>query len=152
VLMRPQLILLLKLLAYTLVLNVLRYYPGGWLEMYTIMEPMHEPMAMHPDAFGFTSSDLPSSYFYNFMLWLAVVLIFHIAKDALTGKMIIRSLKVFALCCLFFCSLAAVYMNHFNQDIRTFFMYSMLDAVLLFSFLGSINGLLYPLFFKSQTT
>lgn len=148
--MRSQWLVIPKLLGYTVLLNVLRYYPGGWLEMYTIMEPMHRPMSAHPDAFGFTAADLPSSYFYNFVLWLSVVLIFHLAKDGLKGKMIVRSLIVFGVCCLFFCSLAAVYMNHFNQGIRTFFRYSMVDAVLLFSYLGILNGLLYPYFFKSN--
>lgn len=149
--MRNQLILILKLLGYTVLLNVLRYFPGGYLEIYTIMEPMHQPMITNPDAFGFSEKDYPLSFLYNFVLWLSVILIFHISHPSLKGKMIFRSLLIFGLCCLFFCSLAAVYMNHFNQEIRTFFRYSMLDAVILFTYLGTVNGLLYPHVFKKAS-
>ncbi len=138
----------LKLFVYTILLNILRYFPGGWIEMYTIFDPMHQPMEDYPDCFGFTENDLPASFAYNFLLWLSVVLIFHIAHKSLSGGMIFRSLIVFGLCCLFFVSIAAIYMNHYTLGIRSFYLYSMLDAVLLFSFLGLVNGWLYPVFFK----
>ena len=139
-----------KLFLYTIILNILRYFPGGFIESYTIFESMHQPMEQYPDCFGFTAKDLPASYAYNFLLWLSVVLIFHIAHKSLHGKMIVRSLIVFAVCFLFFASLAAVYMNHYTQGIRIFYIYSILDGLILFSFLGIINGYLYPLFFKHE--
>ena len=140
---------ILKLLIYTIILNILRYFPGGLIEMYTIFEPMHKPMEAYPDCFGFTDADFTTSYAYNFLLWFSVVLIFHIGHKSLKGKMMQKSMIFFGICCLFFVSLAAVYMNHFQQGIRPFFMYSMLDGLILFSYLGAINGLLYPLIFKS---
>ena len=140
----------IKLLFHTIILNILRYIPGGLIESYTIFEPMHRPMEQYPDCFGFSSNDLPSSYFYNFAMWFCVVLIFHIAHKALTGKLILRSLIIFGLCFLFFASLAAIYMNHYNSDIRTFYLYSILDGLLLFLFLGIVNGFLYPVFFKNE--
>lgn len=79
------------------------------------------------------------------MLWLSTTWIFHVAHPALNGSWIIRSLKIFGLGCLFFISLAAVYMNHYAPDIRTFYRYSKLDALILFPLLGVANGLLYPL-------
>ena len=139
----------LKLLGYVILINVLRYFPGGWIESVTIFEPMHAPMADYPDCFGFTEADLPSSLFYNFCLWLIVIILFHIAHPAIKGKMIYKSLLIFGLCGAFFISLAAVYMNHFTEGIRTFFRYSMIDGLILFTYLGIINALLYPVIFKS---
>lgn len=140
----------LKLIFYTVIINVLRYFPGGLIESYTIFEPMHKPMEDYPDCFGFTDKDLPASFAYNFVLWLSVVLIFHIAHKSLHQHMLIRSLIIYGLCCLFFVSLAAVYMNHYTMGIRTFYLYSMLDGLILFTYLGVINGFLYPLFFKQK--
>ena len=140
----------LKLFLYTILLNILRYFPGGFIESYTIFKPMHQPMEQYPDCFGFTAQDFPSSYAYNFLMWLSVILIFHIAHTSLKGKMIYRSIFIFALCFLFFASLSAIYMNHYIHGIRTFYVYSMLDGVILFSLLGIINGYVYPLFFKHE--
>ena len=141
----------IKLFVYTVLLNIIRYFPGGFIESITIFEPMHKPMEEYPDCFGFTEADLRFSYAYNFLLWLSVVLIFHISHRSLNGKMIFRSLIIFGICFLFFGSLAAIYMNHFVPGIRSFYIYSILDGLILFSLLGVINGFLYPLFFKHET-
>jgi hypothetical protein len=148
--MNAQVISFLKLLLYTLILNVLRYFPGSILEQYTIMGPMHAPMEQFPDCFGFRPEDFPTSLIYNFMLWFSVVILFHWAHRHLNGAMWVKSLQVFGICCLFFVSLAAVYMNHYTEGMRPFYRYSMLDALILFAFLGLINGFLYPLFFRKK--
>ena len=56
----------LKLLLYVILLNILRYYPGGWIESVIIFDGMHAPMVAQADCFGFTAEDLPLSYFFNF--------------------------------------------------------------------------------------
>ncbi|MEQ9593772.1 MAG: hypothetical protein RLN86_14295 [Cyclobacteriaceae bacterium] len=137
----------LKLLAYTLILNILRYFPGSWIETYTIFESMHRPMAEFPDCFGFTDADFPSSLLYNFMMWLSVTSIFHVGHASIKGSLLFKSLVFYGLCCMFFISLAAIYMNHFTAGIRVFYMYSILDGLILFTFLGFVNSILYPKFF-----
>jgi hypothetical protein len=139
----------LKLILLVVMLNLIRHLVGGPIEAFTIMEPMHRVMPEYPTCFNnqFTGWDWASSFFYNFMLWFSITWIFHIAHPALSGSWVVRSLKVFGLGCLFFISLAAVYMNHYVPDIRTFYQYSMLDALILFPLLGVANGLLYPWIF-----
>ncbi len=135
-----------KFLLLVIILNLIRYFIVGPIEGLTIMEPMHRVMPEYPECFNneFTQFDWMTSFFYNFMLWVSVVWIFHLAHPALKGSYLIKSLKVFGICCLFFSSLAAIYMNHYIVDIRTFYRYSILDAIIVFTILGVGNGLLYP--------
>ena len=141
-----------KFITLVIILNLIRYLIGGPIEGFTIMEPMHRVMPQYPDCFNneFTQADWASSFFYNFMLWLSVVWIFHVAHPSVGGSYLVKSFKIFGLCCLFFVSLAAVYMNHYSTDIRTFYQYSMVDALILFSLLATANGFLYPLLFKEK--
>lgn len=140
----------LKLIAYVLFLYLVRLFVIGWVEQYTIFGPMHEPMTAYEDCFGFTMDDLPLSHLFNYCLWLSVVLLFHLTRKSLEWKTIWTSLIVFGVCCLLFISLTGAYMNHFNQGIRVFFRYAMLDGVLLFGSLGLLNGLVYPVVFREQ--
>ena len=114
------------------------------------MEPMHRVMPRHPEVFDldFTTADFGISLFYNYMLWFSATLVFHVAHPALRGPIWLRSLKIFALMLLFFCSLAAVYMNHYTAGVKPFYVWSMVDAVILFPLVGLANGVLYPLFFR----
>jgi len=141
---------LLKLILLALVLYIIRFYGIGLLEQTSIFQPMHAPMSAYPDCFGFTMDDLPMSHLFNYGLWLSVVFIFHLAHPSIEAKMIWRSLLIFGICGLFFVSLTGAYMNHFNDGIRVFFRYAMLDALLLFGILGLTNGLLYPVFFRQS--
>lgn len=141
----------LKFLLLVVILNVVRYLVGGPIEAITIMEPMHEVMPKYPQAFDteFTNTDFAISFFYNFMLWLTAAWVFHIAHPALKGNFISKSFKIFGLMCLFFISLAAVYMNHYSDPIKKFYLFSMLDAIIVFSIVALANGLIYPRLFKS---
>lgn len=142
----------LKLILLVVLLNLIRYLIGVPIEGITIMEPMHRVMPEYPRCFNndFTGQDWASSLFYNFMLWFSITWIFHVAHPALAGSWIARSLKIFGLGCLFFISLAAIYMNHYVPDIRTFYQYSMLDALILYPLLGLANGVLYPRIFGKE--
>ena len=84
-----------------------------------------------------------TSYFYNFMMWLSIVWVFHWMHPVLGGNMVVRSLKVFGIMLLFFASLAAVLMNHYQA--RQFHALIILDGVIVFPIIGVLNGLLYPL-------
>lgn len=140
----------LKLLLLVLILNLIRYFVGGPIEAFTIMEPMHSVMPQYPQVFDndFDNIDFSVSLFYNFMMWLTVVWVFHVAHPALRGSWISKSLRIFALMCLFFISLAAVYMNHYNAPVKKFYLFSMVDALIVFAIVGLANGILYPRIFK----
>ncbi|MFQ5633107.1 MAG: hypothetical protein ACE5I1_30435 [bacterium] len=142
----------LKFILLVIILNVVRYLIGGPIEAVTIMEPMHAVMPKYPEVFDtdFSGADFAISFFYNFMLWLTATWVFHIAHPALMGNFIAKSFKVFGLMCLFFISLAAVYMNHYIDAIKTFYIFSMIDAIIVFSVVALANGLIYPKLFKMK--
>ena len=143
---------LLKFLLLVLILNIIRYLLGGPIEAVTIMEPMHEVMPKYPEVFDtdFTGTDFAISFFYNFMMWLTATWVFHVAHPAVSGNFIVKSLKIFGLMCLFFISLAAVYMNHYTAPIKQFYLFSMIDAIIVFSIVALGNGLIYPRLFKQE--
>ena len=122
-----------KLAALVLLLNVIRYLVGGPLEAITIMEPMHRVMPFYPEVFNtdFTSTDFTISLFYNYMMWA-------------------QSLKSYLIMAAFFCSLAAVYMNHYSSEIKPFYFWSMIDALILFPLIGLANAVFDPRFFPAQ--
>ncbi|HSR69026.1 MAG TPA: hypothetical protein VLU25_13905 [Acidobacteriota bacterium] len=138
--------LVLRLLALTVLLNLLRYLVGGFIEGFTIMGPMHAPMARFPQVFDtdFSGGDLAVSLLYNFMMWFFAVCLFHLMQPSLAGGWWAKSFKGYGLVCLFFISLAAVYMNHYNDAVKPFYLWSMVDAVIVFSVVAAGNALLYP--------
>lgn len=142
----------LKLVLLCLLLNVVRYFVGGPLEAVTIMEPMHAPMSRYPDVFDtdFTRRDFTVSLGYNFAMWLVVTVVVHLLFPVLRGPAILRSLQGFGLMALFFVSLAAVYMNHYTGPMRAFYAWSMVDALLVFSLLGLVYGVVYPWLFPER--
>lgn len=142
-----------RLLALTLLLNIVRYVIGIPIEAVTIMEPMHRVMPLFPEVFDndFTARDFMISLAYNFMLWFSAVLVFHVAQPALAGPMWLRSFKVFGIMALFYASLAAIYMNHFTDAVKPFFIWSIVDALIIFSVVALANGVLYPRLFPRQT-
>jgi hypothetical protein len=142
----------IRLLALTVVLNVIRYVVGGPIEAVTIAEPMHAVMPEYPQVFdvAFTSRDIAVSLGYNFAMWLTAGVVFHLLHPVLRGHMVLRSLQSYGLMALFFCSVAAVYMNHYQDPIKPFYLWSMVDAVIVFTLVGLANGLLYPLFFRRR--
>jgi hypothetical protein len=144
----------LRLFLLVLLLNVIRYVVGGPIESVTVLSPMFAAMAANADCFNanFTTTDFTTSYFYNFMLWFTITWIFHVAHPALRGGMIVRSLKIFGLGCLFFASLSAIYMNHYPAAIRSFYVWSIVDGLILFPLLGLANGWLYPRFFSASSS
>ena len=141
---------IVRLALLVLVLNLIRYLVGGPIEGATIMEPMHRVMPEHPGVFDndFTAADFATSLGYNYVMWFAVALGFHFMHPSLRGGWIVRSLKAHAVMCLFFVGLAAVYMNHYADSIKPFYVWSMVDAVIIFTLVGFATGLLYPRFFR----
>lgn len=142
----------LKLVLLCVLLNLVRYFVGGPLESVTIMEPMHAVMPRYPEVFDtdFTRADFAISLGYNFGMWLVATVVVHLLFPMLRGPAVLRSLQGFGLMALFFISLAAVYMNHYAPPVRPFYVWSMVDALLVFGVVGAANGLLYPRFFPER--
>lgn len=140
----------LKFLLLVVLLNVVRYVVGGPIESVTIMEPMHAVMPEYPEVFdtNFSTTDFTISLGYNFMMWCTATWVFHLTHPVFGGHVVAKSLKVFGLMCMFFVSQAAVYMNHYTDPVKPFYLYSMLDGLIVFTIVGVANGLLYPLFFE----
>ena len=61
-----------------------------------------------------------------------------------------KSFKIFGLMCLFFVSVAAVYMNHYTDAVKPFYFFSMIDALIVFLMVALANGLIYPRLFKKE--
>jgi hypothetical protein len=140
---------IMKLAGLVVLLNVVRYLLGGFVEGLTIMEPMHRPMSLYPEVFDndFTTTDFTISLIYNYAVWFFATVAFHLLNPLLKGSIWVRSLKSYGLMAAFFCSLAAVYMNHYTADVKPFYFWSMVDAVIVFTIVALANALLYPRFF-----
>lgn len=136
--------LVARLLVLTLVLNVVRYVVGAPLEGWLIIPGMFGAMAERPGVFNvdFTTGEWVTSYLYNFAMWGSVVLLFHMARPALTGGTVTRSFKVFGAALALYLALSAVLMNH--HEARAFWYWHLLDGVLVFPIVALANGLLYP--------
>ncbi len=131
-------------LALVILLNVLRYLVGGPIEAVTFLPHLFGEMEKYPTYFAteFTAVDWMTSYFYNFMMWLAAVWIFHLLRPALRGTDLTVSLKVFSLMWLFFASVSAVYMNHYSHP-KMFYIVNIADSLFVFGLVALANGLLY---------
>jgi hypothetical protein len=141
---------MLKFLVLVVLLNLARYLLGWLPEGWWVLPGMFGVMEKFPESFNvnFSSQDFAVSLFYNFMLWLSAAWIFHVAHANVRGNFVVRSLKVYGIIWLFFISLSAVYMNHFVDRVKPFYLYSMLDAIVLFPIIALANGLLYPRLFR----
>ncbi len=141
-----------KLILITLILNIVRYFVGGPIEGIVLMSAMHQAMPLYPEVWDndFSTRDFVISLGYNFALWFAVVLNFHLMAPGLKGPMLLRSFISFGVSGFIFISLAAVYMNHFIAESRAFFAWSIVDALILFPLLALANSLVYPLIFENS--
>ena len=134
----------LRFLLLVVILNVLRYGIAGLIEGPLIMPSLTGVMEAHPDVFiaEFTTLDWVTSFVYNFVMWLVVVWIYHLAQANLAGSDIVKSLKVFGIAWLFFASVSLIYMNHYGVG-REFYHWNILDGVIAYTVVGLANGLLY---------
>ena len=115
------------------------------MEWLLVLDRLFAEMEKHASYFNteFTAFDWVTSYFYNFMVWLAITWVFHKMHPVLSGNHLVKSLKVYALMYVFFASVSAVYMNHYRHP-KAFYLYNLLDALIVFPLVAIANGLLYP--------
>ena len=138
--------MVVKLLALVVVLNIVRYVAGAPFEAWLVFEGLSRAMEASP-CFNtsFTTSDWVTSYLYNFMMWLSITWLFFLADRGLKGHYVVRSLKLYGIAWLFFAALSGIYMNHYSHP-KDFYFFNVLDALIVFTIVAVANGLLYPLF------
>jgi hypothetical protein len=134
----------MRFLALVVALNILRYVLGAAVEPFLIFDGLFGAMEAAKDTFNtsFTTVDWVTSYFYNFMVWFACALVFHMARPAVSGRDVSASLRVFGIMWVFFASVSAVYMNHYSHP-KDFYLWNIADALLVFAIVAICNGILY---------
>jgi len=136
--------LIVRLLGLVLILNVIRYGGGFLFESYLIFPGLFGAMEESASYFRseFRTIDWVTSYLYNFVMWLTCVWVFHLIRPAIEGSDLVKSFKAFGIMWLSFASVSAIYMNHYSHP-RAFYVWNVLDAVLVFALVAIGNGLLY---------
>lgn len=136
--------LILRFLALVVVLNVSRYLGGFLIEPFVIFPGLIAAMQESAAYFNtaYTTFDWVTSYFYNFMMWLSSVWVFHLMRPAIKGSDLIASFKVFGIMCLSFASVSAILMNYYSHP-KDFYFWIILDAVIVFAIVAACNGMLY---------
>ena len=136
--------LLLRFLALVVILNMLRYVGGSLKELLIIFPGLSVAMDESASYFNaeFATFDWVTSFFYNFMMWLVCLWVFHLMRPALKGSDLVASFKVFGIMCLFFASISAILMNHYSHP-KDFYFWIILDGVFMYALVAVGNGLLY---------
>lgn len=146
-----NLTVILRLTLLCILLNLIRYYVIGFIEGVVVMGPFLQAMGESASYFRteFQTMDWVTSYAYNFIMWFTAVVAFHMVRPQLTGSMMVRSLKVFVFFAVVFAAISAIYMNHYSHP-KDFYVWSILDAALVFPLMGLANGWLYPLLVRES--
>lgn len=133
-----------RFLGLVLLLNIIRYAGGFLFEPFIIFPGLFGAMAENASYFRteFETFDWVTSYLYNFLMWMSAVWLFHIARPALRGSDMVCSLKIFGILWLNFAAVSAIYMNHYSHP-RDFYLWNILDGLLVFTLVAVGNGLLY---------
>jgi len=141
----------LKFLGLVVALNIVRYTVPLPYEWPLAVAPMMEVMQKNPVYFNsdFTTFDWVTSYFYNFIMWCGFTWVYYYLHKAFKGNHVTRSLKVYAIMLVLFSAVSAIYMNHYSHP-KGFYVWSIVDAALVFPPVAIANGLLFPLIFKKE--
>jgi len=141
----------LRFIVLVIILNLVRYFVIGFIEQPTILPYLFAQMEANIEYFNasFNIIDWITSYFYNFVMWLIIVWIFHLIHPVIKGNFYIKSLKVFGIMWIFFASVSAIYMNHYSHS-KGFYFWNIMDALLVYALLAIANGFLYPFIMNNQ--
>jgi hypothetical protein len=139
----------MKFLALVIILNLLRYTYAYLPIEGAVFGPLILAIGINPEYFNmnFTTFDWTTSYFYNFMLWLTITWVYFYLHPAFNGNHIVKSLKIYGIFWVLFASISAIYMNHYSHP-KDFYLWNILDALLVFPFVALGNGLLFPRIFN----
>jgi hypothetical protein len=141
----------LKILLLAVLLTGVRYAIGYPLEIFLIQDKLRAVMSTDSDLFHVEFSPLEQVYSmaYNFLGWLMITVIYVKIEPLVHGHPIRRSLKVYAVMYMYFVSVSAIYMLRYARP-TDFYIYFMLDRLLLFPLLAVANGILHPWLFRSH--
>ncbi|MBI3006220.1 MAG: hypothetical protein HYY49_12515 [Ignavibacteriales bacterium] len=140
-----------KFLGLVVALNIIRYTVPMPYELPLAVTPMMEAMSSSASYFNthFTNVDWITSYFYNFMMWLSFSWLYFYIHGMFKGNHVTKSLKLYAIMLVVFAAISAIYMNHYSHP-KDFYIWSIVDAALVFPVVAIGNGLLFPLMFKKE--
>jgi hypothetical protein len=122
----------------------------GWpLERLLLHERLTSVIETNYDLFNwqFTTWNWFVHFFLDFMTWFLITLLYVKIEPVVHGHPIRKSLKVYGVMFLFFSTSSAVYMNQYSRT-GEFFLYTILDRLLLFGILAVANGLIHPWVFR----
>ncbi len=144
-----SLVTFVKFLTLVIILNLLRYAYAFLPIEDSVFGPLFGAIERSPSYFNtnFTTFDWVTSYFYNFMLWLTISWVYFYLHPVFQGNYVVKSLKVYGIFWVLFASISAIYMNHYSHP-RDFYLWNILDALLVFPFVALANGLLFPRIFN----
>jgi hypothetical protein len=143
---------ILKFLLLVFLLNSIRYAAGWPLERLFIHEKLTAAMENNADIFNsqFTGFDWAAFFFVNFAMWFLISLIYVKIEPLVHGHPMRKSLKVYGVMFLFFVAISALYMNQYSHP-SDFYVYNILDGMLIFPLVALANGLIHPRLFKDST-
>lgn len=141
---------ILKFLLLVFLLNSIRYAVGWPLERLLVHEKLSAAMENSGDIFNlqFTAGNWAAFFFVNFMMWFLISVIYVKMEPVVHGHPIRKSLKVYGVMFLFFAAVSALYMNQYNHP-GDFYVYHVLDGMLIFPLVAVANGLIHPRLFRS---
>lgn len=140
---------ILKVFLLVFLLNSVRYAVGWPLERLFMREKLHAAMQDAGDIFNLqpTPWNWAAFFFVNFLIWFLITVVYVKIEPVVHGHPIRKSLKVYGVMFLFFVAISALYMNQYNHP-GDFYVYHILDGMLIFPLVAVANGLIHPRLFR----
>jgi hypothetical protein len=143
---------ILKTILLAVLLTAVRYAIGLPVEWFLIYDKLNSVMTQGRELFNveFTPIEQLYSVAYNFLGWLLITILYVKIEPIVHGHPIRKSLKVYGVMYMYFVSVSAIYMLRYNHP-SDFYLFMMLDRLLLFPIVAVANGILHPRLFRPQT-
>ncbi len=142
----------LKLTLLVALLSVIRLGLGHPLERLLLNDRIDAAILASSGYFNtqFSTLDWVTYCFYSFVKWFSVSALYMKLDSVVHGRPLVRSLKVYGVAFLFFASISAAYMNQYNHP-SDFYIYKILDGLLVFTLMALANTWIYPLVFRDYS-
>jgi hypothetical protein len=138
-----------KTILLAVLLTVVRYVVGLPIEWFLIYDKLNSIMTEGRELFNVDWTPLEHFYsvLYNFLGWLLITVLYVKIESVVHGHPVRKSLKLYAVMYMYFVSVSGIYMLRYNHP-SDFYLYMMLDRLLLFSIVAIANGILHPRLFR----
>jgi hypothetical protein len=139
---------ILKFLLLVFLLNSVRYAIGWPLERLLIQERLSAVTEGSPDIFNgaFGPWEWAIYFLANFMTWFLISVIYVKIEPQVHGSPMRKSFKVYGVMFLYFVAVSVTYMNQYSHP-SDFYVWNILDRMLIFPIMAVTNGLIYPRLF-----